>query len=97
LESSNADLLAENEYKAQVSKVIKFTQGATSLQEMCDAIISELARMTKSGHGVFYVADNESEHTDKLSLAGSYASVKRKNKLRTIKIGEGLEAVKPSV
>ncbi len=90
LKRSNAELVSQNEFKTQVTRVTELTQGVTDLQVMCDAIISTMAQITQSAHGVFYVTDSYSVNNNKLTLVGSYAAEKRKYNSVTINIGEGL-------
>jgi len=90
LQRSNQSLVAQNEMKTQIAKISDLTQGASDMSIMCEAIISELARRSQSGHGVLYVVTSNSEQTSMLSLMGSYAFKDPKNTLATIQIGEGL-------
>ncbi|OUS29722.1 hypothetical protein A9Q99_08590 [Gammaproteobacteria bacterium 45_16_T64] len=93
LNRSNDELLTQNEYKTKVSKITELIQGAEDLQVMSDDIISALAGMTMSGHGVLYVMDDtvgSSDSKKMLSLMGSYAFKNRKNISSIIELGDGL-------
>jgi len=99
LQKTNADLTHQSKLKAQIADIAELTQGATQLGPLADKIISTLASMTGSGHGVFYIselirdvykeADVDSQRQS-LVLLGSYAFKQRKNITSKIAIGEGL-------
>lgn len=87
LQNMNADLVAQNTFKSQVSQVLEPTQGATDLALMCDQLISALCKVSHSGHGAIYIVNQASSE---LMLQGSFAFKQRKNIVSSIKIGEGL-------
>jgi len=99
LKKTNEDLTHQSKLKEQIAAISELTQGATQLGPLADAIISKLANMTGSGHGVFYI--NEQTHNvyktnkqesseNKLILLGSYAFKQRKHITGEITFGEGL-------
>ena len=93
IQQVNESLQLQNKLKSQISKITDITQGATSLVAVSDAIISALAKMTDSGHGILYISDQKEGHTSDnltLSLMASYAFEKRKGVLNNIALGEGL-------
>ena len=99
LQKTNYDLALQSELKSQIASITELTQGATKLGPLADSIISSLATMTGSGHGVFYISEKIRNiyKTDKpklsaeaLILLGSYAFKQRKNVTEKIAIGEGL-------
>jgi CHASE3 domain sensor protein len=93
MQLANESLQLQNILKSQVSTITDITQGATHLPAVSDAIISALAKMTESGHGILYVSDRKNvSKTDctTLSLMASYAFEKRKGVLNEITLGEGL-------
>jgi CHASE3 domain sensor protein len=93
MQRANDSLKLQNELKSQVSKITNITQGATQLPDVSDAIISALARMTESGHGIIYISDRKKNRGNShliLSLIASYAFESRNGFLNEICLGEGL-------
>ncbi|WP_198552879.1 CHASE3 domain-containing protein [Psychromonas sp. Urea-02u-13] len=93
MQRANESLQLQNTLKSQVSKITEITQGATHLPAVSDAIISALAKMTESGHGILYISDRKDVSGTAymtLSLMASYAFDNRKGLLNEITLGEGL-------
>jgi len=99
LQATNADLTHQSKLKSQIAGIAELTQGATQLGPLADKIISSLAEMTGSGHGVFYISeiirdfykkDQNVSSDQSLILLGSYAFKQRKNVTSKIALGEGL-------
>jgi HAMP domain-containing protein/CheY-like chemotaxis protein/signal transduction histidine kinase len=77
--------------KTNLAKVTRTLQGQRDLFTVSKQVLSELAPLVNAQHGVFYMADNESDGADaSLRLLGSYAYKERKDASNIIKLGEGL-------
>ena len=99
LQTTNKNLAHQSRIKAQIATITELTQGATKLGPLADKIISSLANMTGSGHGVFYITEQthfiyktnkQAESEQFLTLLASYAFKNRKNITPKIAVGEGL-------
>ncbi|MEW6266041.1 MAG: HAMP domain-containing protein [Thermodesulfobacteriota bacterium] len=75
--------------KTNLAKFTRMLQGQKDLITVARMILSELAPVVNSQHGVFYVADTAKTEA-KLKLLASYAFKERKNLSTEYKIGEGL-------
>ncbi|MEW6366611.1 MAG: HAMP domain-containing protein [Acidobacteriota bacterium] len=77
--------------KTNLAKFTRLLQGQRDLQTVCKVVLSELAPLVKSQHGVFYLMDSEGGTADpRLKLKATYAYKERKNVSSTFKLGEGL-------
>ncbi|WP_281557279.1 response regulator [Thalassomonas sp. RHCl1] len=83
----------QNWLTTQENRVMELTQGVLSLSDICELVISHLARSFEAGHGVFYLAnqvDKDGQESLSLSLCGSYAFTERKELSAQLQMGEGL-------
>lgn len=90
IKTANYQLTKQNNLKTQVSKIAQLTQGATKISVLANKLISLLAEMTNSGHGVFFIVNDDSNNEPSLTLAGSYAFKQRKHLVSSLPFGEGL-------
>ncbi len=83
--------------KTNLAKFTRMMQGQRDLSSVTQQILSELAPLVTAQHGVFYLAEKESEkETDhaggdmRLKLLSSYAYKERKHLSSTFAVGEGI-------
>ncbi len=77
--------------KTNLAKFTQLLQGQKDLLAVSKLILSELAPLVNSQHGVFYLADQSEGGTDpELKLVASYAYRERKGLANHFRMGEGL-------
>ncbi|HVU50333.1 MAG TPA: response regulator [Polyangia bacterium] len=82
--------------KTNLAKFTRMMQGQRDLVSVTQQILSELAPLVTAQHGVFYLAEKETEKDDhagsdmRLKLLSSYAYKERKHLSNTFAVGEGL-------
>ncbi|HEY1015250.1 MAG TPA: ATP-binding protein, partial [Herpetosiphonaceae bacterium] len=75
--------------KTNLAKFTRMLQGQRDLQTVAKQILSELAPLVYSQHGVFYIMDGASD-SPTLRLLSTYAYRERKHLANQFKLGEGL-------
>ena len=75
--------------KTNLARFSRMLQGQKDLTTVSKAILSELARVVSSQHGLFYTMDTSGAEP-KLKLLSSYAYQERKSLANEFRLGEGL-------
>ncbi len=75
--------------KTNLAKFTGMMQGQRSIESLSTMIMNELTPVISGQYGVFYVLENEGEHSY-LKLISSYAYTKRKHVSNRFALGEGL-------
>ncbi|HYF61644.1 MAG TPA: HAMP domain-containing protein, partial [Herpetosiphonaceae bacterium] len=76
--------------KTNLAKFTRMLQGQRDLQTVSRSILSELAPLVRSQHGVFYIMDANGGGDPSLRLLSSYAYRERKHLANKFHLGEGL-------
>ena len=76
--------------KTNLAKFTRMLQGQRDLQTVSRQILSELAPLVRSQHGVFYLSEANNGDQPSLRLLSSYAYRERKHLANRFEMGEGL-------
>jgi HAMP domain-containing protein/signal transduction histidine kinase/DNA-binding response OmpR family regulator len=76
--------------KTNLARFTRMLQGQRDLETVAKEILSELAPLVQSQHGVFFITDEEAKPESSLKLISSYAYKERKGLSQRFRFGEGL-------
>jgi CheY-like chemotaxis protein/HAMP domain-containing protein len=78
--------------KTQLAHLTGLAQGVISLQQLVNALTSEISQLVEAGQGIFYVKETKTSapYFGEYILLGSYAFKERKNVSNRVQPGEGL-------
>ncbi len=80
----------QNWLKSSLAEFTRLMQGQRNLERVANLVLSELATLAGSQHGVFYLLDQTQSQQPVLRLLSSYAYRKRKHLSNQFHLGEGL-------
>ena len=76
--------------KTNLAKFTVMLQGMNDLDTVAQLLMSELAPVVNSQHGVFYMMETDENKYKSLRLLASYACKERKNLATRFEVGEGI-------